>query len=275
MEIPPEWNEMINILRSKPGEIKGFYPPPKDKEIYPVIRCAQEIPCNPCTEVCVLQSIKIKEPTMKGRPKFEGNCLGCTRCVSICPGLAITLVDKSYDKTKKKARVVVPWEMPEETIKPGQNVTTTGMEGEELGKGKIIGIKSSKWQNKRSLVSLEVPFKQADLVAGIQIKKPIGKKPISKTKKGSDDEIIICRCERVTKKQIKDYILKTKTRDVNAIKAGLRVGMGPCGGKTCTELIMRIFRELGIDPKEITPPSERPFDQEVPLKAFLAKKEKK
>jgi len=45
--------------------------------------------------------------------------------------------------------------------------------------------------------------------------------------------------------------------------------MGACGGKTCNELIMRIFKELGINPKEVEPFVERPFTQEVPLKAFL------
>jgi len=274
VEIPPEWQDLIGILRSRPGPVKGLFPLPKNKDIYPVIRCAQEIPCNPCTEACVLQSIKIKEPTMMGRPQFDGNCLGCTRCVSICPGLAITLVDKTYDKSKKTARVVVPWEMPEGAIKIGQTVTTTGMEGEVIGKGKVISMKKSDWQNKRTLVSLEVPFKLVDFVAGIQLKKPTKKKQISKIKEPRDDEIIVCRCERVTKKEIKDYIKKTGTRDVNAIKAALRVGMGPCGGKTCTELVYRIFRELGIDLKEVKPPVERPFTQEVPLNAFL-KEDKK
>jgi hypothetical protein len=32
---------------------------------------------------------------------------------------------------------------------------------------------------------------------------------------------------------------------------------------------MGIFRELGIDLKEIEPFVERPFNQEVPMKAFL------
>jgi len=72
-----------------------------------------------------------------------------------------------------------------------------------------------------------------------------------------------------TKKEIKEYIQKTGVRDINAIKAALRIGMGPCGGKTCTELVMRVFRELGIDLKEVTPPIERPFTQEISLKAFL------
>jgi len=275
VEIPPEWKNLINILRSKPGPIKGCFPPPKDKEIYPVIRCAQEIPCNPCTEVCVLQSIKIKEDTIMGRPQFDGNCLGCTRCVSICPGLAITLVDKRYDKTKKTARVVIPWEMPKGTIKNGETVKTTDIQGNLIGKGKVIAMKKSKWQNKRELVSLEVPYKQADKIAGIRIKEPIVKNPIKKDKKIAKDDIIICRCERVTKKEIVDYIKKTGTRDINAVKAALRVGMGPCGGKTCTELIIRIFRELGIEPKNVEPPTNRPFTQEVPIKAFLKEEKDK
>jgi NADPH-dependent 2,4-dienoyl-CoA reductase/sulfur reductase-like enzyme/Fe-S-cluster-containing hydrogenase component 2 len=273
VEIPPEWENLLKILRSKPGPIKGLFPIPKGLDVYPVIRCAQEIPCNPCTEVCVLQSIKIKEPTMMGRPQFDGTCLGCARCVSICPGLAITLVDRKYDKTKKTARVVIAWEMPKGTIKIGDKVTTTGMEGEFIGKGKVISMKKSKWQNRRTLVSVEVPFNEADLVAGIQIKKPRVKKTISSLQKIDNDDIIICRCERVTKKEVKEYIKKTGTRDVNAIKAALRVGMGPCGGKTCTELIMRIFKEMGIDTKKVKPPTDRPFTQEVPLKSFLEEEE--
>jgi len=269
VEVPPEWEEMIDILRSRPGPVKGLHPIPKDKEIYPVIRCAQEIPCNPCTEVCVLQSIKIKEPTIMGRPQFEGNCLGCTRCISICPGLAITLVDKRYDDTKKTARVVIPWEMPEGTIRIGEEVTTTGMEGEVIGKAKVIGKKKSKWQNRRVLVSIEVPFKDANNVAGIRIKEPLVKKKVTAVKTAVNDDVIICRCERVTKKEIVDYIKKTGTKDINAVKAALRVGMGPCGGKTCTELVMRIFRELGIDLKDVEPPVDRPFTQEVSLKIFL------
>ena len=49
--------------------------------------------------------------------------------------------------------------------------------------------------------------------------------------------------------------------------------MGPCGGKTCAELTARIFRELGVDLKAVTPPVHRPFTQEVPMKAFLVESE--
>lgn len=275
IKIPPEWNELINIFRSRTGPEKGFFSLPKNKDIYPVIRCLQEIPCNPCIEACNLKSIEIKDKTLMGLPEFQGDCVGCCKCVVICPGLAITIVDKRYDKTKKTAKVIIPWEMPEGTIKIGNKIITSGFEGEIIGQGKVIDIKESKWQNKRALVHLEVPYNEADLVAGIRIRNPVYslKKPNMKNIK--DEEIVICRCERVTKKQIKDFIEKTGARDINAIKAALKVGMGPCGGKTCTELIMGIFKELRIDKKEITPPTERPFTQEIPIKAFIKGKDKK
>jgi len=266
---------MVNILRSRSGSIKDLNSFPKDKEVYPAIHCAQEIPCNPCTEACVLHSIKIKEDSIIGRPQFEGDCLGCARCIALCPGLAITLVDKRYDKTKKTARIIIPWEMPEGTIKIGEEVTTTGIDGEIIGKGKIIAMKNAEWQNKRKLVSLEIPYEDADKVVNIRIREPLGKETATAIKAIEDGEVIICRCERVTKKEIIDYIKKTGTKDINAVKAALRIGMGPCGGKTCTELILRIFRELGIDPKDVEPHVERPFNQEVPLKAFLNKGENK
>jgi len=54
--------------------------------------------------------------------------------------------------------------MPKGTIKVGQNVTTTDIEGKVIGKGKIIAIKASEWQNRRELVSLEIPYKDADKI---------------------------------------------------------------------------------------------------------------
>ena len=178
-------------------------------------------------------------------------------------------------KQKKTAKVIIPWEMPKNTISKDKKVITTGFQGEKIGKGKVIEIKKSKWDKKRKFVSLEVPYDEVDRVAGIKIKETLSKKTAKTTNKVSNEEIIICRCERVTKKEIIDYIKKTNTRDINAIKAALRVGMGPCGGKTCTEHIIKIFKELGIEIKNVKEPVERPFNQEIPIKAFLKEKEKR
>ena len=270
VEIPPEWYELVDILRRKPGKtIKQKPIIPKNKEVYTIMHCFQEIPCNPCTETCVMQSIKIKEDSIMGTPIFEGECLACGRCVSLCPGLAITLVDKKYDSTKKTARIMIPWEMPINSIKINQIVETTDIDGNIIGEGKIIAIKSSEWQNKRQLVSIEIPYSDTDKIVNIRIKRKIIEKIPKKDDIKDDEKIIICRCERVTKKEIVDYIKKTGTKDFNAVKAALRVGMGACGGKTCNELIMSIFREIGVDIKQVEPNVERPFTQEVPIKAFL------
>ena len=73
----------------------------------------------------------------------------------------------------------------------------------------------------------------------------------------------------MTRGEIVDYIRETGVQDFNALKAALRVGMGPCGGKTCTEHVMRIFKQvLGKDAK-VEPHLERPFTQEVPHETFL------
>ena len=269
IEIPSEWGAMLEMLSSHPGPVLGTYPIPREAKVYPVIRCAQEIPCNPCTEVCPDDSIAIPEGTILGRPMFSGKCAGCLKCVAICPGLAIAMVDRRVDPTGRTAKVTLPWEMPEGRIAPGETVVTTGEEGAVVGTGKVVRILSGKALNRRRLVVLEVPAAQADQVAGIRVREPGPFVPPTTVPPTDDSEITICRCERVTKEMIADYIRTSGVRDFNAVKAALRCGMGPCGGRTCLELTARIFRELGIDPRSVSPPTRRPFTQEVPLAAFL------
>jgi len=165
--------------------------------------------------------------------------------------------------------VTIPWEMPEELVHPGQVVTTTGTEGEPVGVGRVVRILSGKALNKRRMMVLEVPMAEADRVAGVRLRDPEPLVPAGPLPPLSEGEAILCRCERVTKQQVVDYIRATGTRDINAVKAALRSGMGPCGGKTCGELVGRVFRELGIEARSVTPAVHRPFTQEVPITAFL------
>jgi sarcosine oxidase subunit alpha len=55
---------------------------------------------------------------------------------------------------------------------------------------------------------------------------------------------------------------------MNHLKAVTRCGMGACGGKTCPNLIKRIFREEGIPADQVTDLTRRPLFMEVPLGAF-------
>jgi bacterioferritin-associated ferredoxin len=178
----------------------------------------------------------------------------------------------SYDDSGQSALVHVPWEMQEGTIKQGTDVTTTGFKGETIGTGRVVAIRSSAWQNLRSLVALEVPAKEVDLVAGIRICNIVEGEDV-KALETIDDDIIICRCERVTKKEIVDRI-RAGTRDFNAVKAATRICMGECGGKTCKQLIWQIFRQEGIELSDVTEHKERPFAQEVHISSFLGGDEK-
>jgi NAD(P)H-nitrite reductase large subunit len=117
---------------------------------------------------------------------------------------------------------------------------------------------------------LEVPFEDRLTVAGITIRDETDAVPDTQTTE--DNDIIICRCERVSKQEI-IQLINSGYRDMNQIKATLRTGMGACAGKTCTELILRLFREQGIDLKDVVLPKHRPPDTEVPLGIFAGVKQ--
>jgi sarcosine oxidase, subunit alpha len=267
--IPKEWYNTAEILQSRPGKTVPFIDPLNIKDnIYPVIRCIQEIPCNPCVDACKKKSISLKSDSIMSLPEFHGQCTGCGKCVAICPGLAITIVNKKYDQKKNKALVIIPWEFSEDSLKIGDIKTTTGFEGQKIGKGKVIKIQKAKWLDRRKLVHLEVPYDKADLIASIKIKDFKEKTVNSVADKLTNENIIICRCERVNKKLIENKI-KAGCTDFNALKAELRIGMGACGGKNCSELIWKIFQECSIEQSTIQPNTYRPLEFEVPLYSFL------
>ncbi|HET89855.1 MAG TPA: FAD-dependent oxidoreductase, partial [Chloroflexi bacterium] len=51
-EVPPEWHRTAEILKSRPGAVVTEDIPEVEEGVFPVLHCAQEIPCNPCTSVC-------------------------------------------------------------------------------------------------------------------------------------------------------------------------------------------------------------------------------
>ena len=53
-----------------------------------------------------------------------------------------------------------------------------------------------------------------------------------------DENTIICRCSDVTLKEIRDLIAQGYVT-YDEIKRITRIGMGPCQGKTCGQLVLR------------------------------------
>jgi len=265
VEIPRQWEETEKVLRSDPGKVYDFLVEKPALEKYPLIRCVQEIPCNPCVDSCPSGSIVIEGDNIMGLPHFEGECAGCMKCVTACPALAITLVLPSDNK--KKARVVIPYELSRDFISGDRKVTTVNMDGGVVGEGKIVDFREAPGDRRRLLVTLEVPENEADSIANIRVFEPEAGEMVEDDEEILDDDTIICRCERVTVGRVRKEILNG-VRDMNVLKATIRTGMGACGGKTCTDLILRLFRECGVNPEEITLPTDRPFIEEIPLSVF-------
>jgi sarcosine oxidase subunit alpha len=264
--IPGEWSGLLKTLRKGTGRKKKIKPHALPGKVYPIIRCSQQIPCDPCTKVCPQNAITVKGGRLTDFPSFEGDlCLGCGRCVLACPGLAIVLVDERYDKDRKRALVTVPVEFSEEEIRVGEEVVTVGVEGVPVGMGRVIAFRNSPAQDRRRLMLLESPFSDRLLVCGIQKREAF--EPEMLSARIDEEDMIICRCERVTKGDIV-RLIRAGYRDMNQMKAVTRAGMGSCGGKTCTELILGLFKEEGVDLSEVTLPTGRPPEVEVSLGVF-------
>ena len=71
------------------------------------------------------------------------------------------------------------------------------------------------------------------------------------------EDIIICRCQEVTRREIMDAIADGATT-VDGVKRRTRAGMGLCQGKTCERLVAKIIAEqTGRPMAEILPPKSR------------------
>lgn len=72
-----------------------------------------------------------------------------------------------------------------------------------------------------------------------------------------DDELIICRCEEVTKGEIRKAVHEGMFT-MTEVRRYLRTGMGLCQGQTCGRLVKSIVaRELGVSPAELEPATSR------------------
>ena len=72
-----------------------------------------------------------------------------------------------------------------------------------------------------------------------------------------DDDMIICRCEEVTKGEIRKAVHEGMFT-VTEIRRYLRTGMGLCQGQTCAKLVKGIVaRELGVSASQLEPASSR------------------
>ena len=269
-EIRKEWYETAEILKSKPGTTTPEEYPEGESGVFPVLHCVQEIPCDPCTTVCKNDLIHLRVSDIRSLPVFAGRgegkgCTGCEKCVTICPGLAISLVD--FRKDPEFPTVTLPYEFLKESIEAGDRVTVLDTGGEKLGEVEVVGVRAIRANDRTVLVKVRAPKAIARRIAGLEVQEGDVTKPLARYVERTADDTIVCRCERVTAGELRSRI-REGARDINALKAVTRACMGSCGAKTCTPLIHRIFREEGVSEEEIVDQPKRPLFMEVALGLF-------
>ena len=72
------------------------------------------------------------------------------------------------------------------------------------------------------------------------------------------NKAIVCRCEDVTLEDVEKAIDEGYT-DLEELRKKLRIGMGPCQGRVCVQIIMKILeRKTGKKVSKKDLPTSRP-----------------
>lgn len=133
----------VNMKRLKKGPVA-------------VINCPEEIPCNPCETVCPSGAIRVGEPITNIPVLDEERCTGCGRCIPVCPGLAISVLNYNYND--ENATLTVPYELfplPEK----GTEITAVDIKGRAVTKATVIKVVPPEKNNRTALVTFSFPKK--------------------------------------------------------------------------------------------------------------------
>lgn len=245
-----------------------------------IVECFQNIPCNPCYTSCKRGAMRVME-NINDLPQVNAElCNGCAICVTNCPGLAIFVIDGSY--SNEVGTLKLPYEfLPLPQI--GETVSGLDRRGNNICDAKVLRVINAPAQDKTAVVWLEVPYKYLMTVRFFKAKqeKERGAQeeleeapPQNAQKEGlAEEEIMLCRCEGISLKQVRECIRRGLTT-VDEIKRATRAGMGPCSGRTCRQLIQNeIAKMTGVKVADQPLPTYRAPSTPIRMELLAAEEE--
>lgn len=129
-----------------------------------VIECYQGIPCNPCEKNCPSHAIVVGEDLSSPPVVNPELCIGCGRCVAVCPGQACFMVGPAADG--ERSEVFFPYEyLP--VPRRGSRVMAADRQGNAVCEAVVNQVKTVPAYDGTYVVSLLVPKEYAGAVRGI------------------------------------------------------------------------------------------------------------
>lgn len=227
-----------------------------------VIECVQAIPCNPCEAACPRGAIKIGDSITNLPVVNPEKCIGCGICIAKCPGLAIFMVDQSASDFDMVSMPYEYYPLPE----VDDEVYCLNRSGIFKTKGIVENVLITKANDKTAVVEVKVPKGYGMEIRNFSISSEglgdtSGCYNFPKEKHINEDlnnNILVCRCEEVTKAEVIKAIHNGAT-SVDEVKRATRTGMGLCQGRNCSRTIERIIaQELHQTTSTVKPSSKRP-----------------
>ncbi len=247
--VAPDAEPPIEVL---PVEFEPMF----EKGARVVIECEQNIPCNPCEDICPRGAITVGSDIVNYPQVDPEKCNACGLCLTRCPGLSLFIINADYSDTQ--VEISLPYELlplPEK----GAEVDALDREGNVVCRAKISRVMSSPKFDRKSIVSIVVDKKYGGSVRHFSVDAETETATGTKARdaKCDDGDTVICVCEDITRRQIEE-VIDAGAESFDEIKRQLRTGMGPCQGKTCQRLIIRMLAEkLGRPLESFAPQTAR------------------